>query len=457
MLDLLTARQLIKDKENAYSQTSSSNKYEITHIQKFEINMQNQIINKQSNITNYISYDKKILLGNSLHSQLIYLLNSLEQINNKFIGKYIKDITIELNSDKEVINIKNELYDFAIRYCKQRANKHNNKDKKFIIDKLLRITMELIPSITEMLYIENSLFTYLLKDIYLYIGLKLESCVKTVECKRINMKKNKYQLSIFRFSSSSSIIDLFRKIEYFDVENNNISNKDMIGECKLMIEEIIKYKHYIPNKPEEIDIFNNKDYVKCNWEYKNNNILIIPELNISINHDGIIVDSNYGFLNMNTFYEVIEEDTCYKFNHFILTNIFNYFENIMKTININEIENNIVLENKQTVIDNNINNDIQTKPTVKNTLKQYNIKKNTTWNKFLKLIKENFNVVVEQGKGDDIKIYIKNIKDNNAKIYRTADMSKREILIKTQENILKKIGISIKMWNLNKYNIENNI
>ena len=58
----------------------------------------------------------------------------------------------------------------------------------------------------------------------------------------------------------------------------------------------------------------------------------------------------------------------------------------------------------------------------KNSLKDYNIKSKTRWGKFLSYLSKYFNVVVEQEKGADKKIYIKNSANVDDKIYRTSQI-----------------------------------
>jgi len=396
---------------------------------------ENMIIHKHNNISNYIPKDVENFLSESLFNQLLDIILVAQKINNDYDNKNIKQAIVELNLTENYIILQEKMINFSKEYSYQRAIKHNNKDKDFV-QKMIRLSEELLPSILEIMLIQNSIFSYLLKDFTILIALQLTNEVTSDYIQKITNRIPTYDLGIFKLADSNSLINFIKNIPYVDITKNT----EILEECELMAEELLRIKHYIDLKPVEIDILGFGEKVECFWESKNNNILTIPKYKISINYEGIIVDGKYSFLKLSMLNTIInkEEDNnmCNHINLLIITNIYNFFNKI--EFDKNNIENRLILnQNSGKIKDINENLNIN--------IKQENsyIKQNSRWNIFIKFLKNEYNCQILDGKGDEIKIHRQGYPMEIIADYKT---KKREILAPTIRRILRKLDINSIDW-----------
>ena len=400
----------------------TNNRYDIVIPQ-----IHNDKVSYQENYVDEILKNKNKILSSNLYDEYTLLFESILEINNQFVGEDIYDVRIKLNHSSELINIKEQIIESTKQYCDNRINKHNNKDKNNLL-KSIRIVFEVLDIFLLFASIKNSINILFVNEIFNFVpdyirnNLTLKDSYRNTKISKLNKLLN------LQLDKNNNIDELKTKLE--KLSSNIIDMK----------------KYLIDINCDKIEIIKDTYFIKWNWLFTDSNIfkILINNISLNINHKGYLIDEV-------SYIEYIYYDYNYKehlqLSIFIMQKINNYLESIYNKENINKLENDLVLncvESKEDIIITN-NHEQQEK----STLKSYNINSNSTWNKFLKILKDNFGVVIAQGKGDDIKIYIKVNNNNNSKIYRTADIStkKREILIKTQENILKKIGIDVKDWN----------
>ena len=395
----------------------TNNKYDIIIPQ-----IHNDKISYQENHIDNILKNKQKILTNNLYDEYILLFESILEINNQFVGEYIYDVRAKLNHDKNFVDITEQFIEVTKKYCDIRISKPNNKDKN-IIERSIRIINEIFATFITFIIVDNSINILFMESIIKFIP---DYIISKLIIKN-NYKDTKIN-KLYNFLNLST--------------DNNIDRLEQ--RLKNLSTKVINMKKYFIDMSFE-DITIQSEYnMKWQWSFTNTNIIhfTINNITLHINHNGYIIDKI-------TYMKYIYDDYNHKehlcLSIFILNQIYNYLKNIYKQEDINKLENELLLKHIEDEKQNNI------KDSIKNTyiLKSYNITSNSTWNKFLKILKNHFGVVIEQGKGDDIKIYRKNNRDNNSKIYRTADITtkKREILIKTQENILKQLDIDINSWN----------
>lgn len=443
MYDLLQLKA--QEEELKYAKERKESLLDFNKLDKIKLELDEQIIVLQSSLDYKIPEDKRKILGDVLYNEFSYYLNMIIEMNNKNISKNIFDVRVTLNLDKDVIYIKDKLVDIAKKYCKNRINKPNSKDKTNF-DKCIRLTLEIAPFILTLLTSKNNLNMFFLEDMLNYItwcfaDRLMGGSINTASIE----KKTLYKL----INQSKDIEQLLFDVGYKIINNIDEIKIELQNLCDLMIEmkKYILYEDSI-----SISVLNTKLEVSWCWEFTNNYIgkLIIEGSNsvINVNSKGYLICESDSIYNIQNIYDDLKDVKYFQINLLILRTVYECMFSLFEKIDVNAFENEILLKDLITEEVNDSKLVIEPIKYSKTTLKQYNIKENTSWQKFIKILKENFSVAVEQGKGDDIKIFIKNNSSIDSKIYRTSDIAtkKREILIKTQENILKKIGISAYEW-----------
>lgn len=420
---------LVQDIDNIEKRYQKLDDFNLDDLEKVRYISNSSIIEKVDIEYFRLPKDKKKILGKSDYEKLNNTFLEIVNLNNQNIGKKVYELQLELNYSSESLTIKKNILDIIKRYVKNRISKKNTKDNT-AIDKCFRLMSELLPMLIGLSSISSSLNMYFLYDIISYISY---SFIHNV----INPDYHKETI----------LVKLLKK------NGNNILEKD--------VDEIDEYMKDIVFSILEMKLFLNIETIhieklslEVNFDMLNGNLFrcIYNEDSskvLYIKFDGRISD---GEIFTDYFYEKYEDIAYYQSNLFILETIYDFINEMYSKVDRNKILNDYILsrnkDDEQDKMALAIVSENLAKEETKNSLKGYKIKRNTTWNRFLKILKENFGVVVEQGKGDDIKIYIEGAKDDNSKIYRTSDtrQKKREIRISTQENILKKIGISVNEW-----------
>ena len=445
-----------------------------------------QYIKEQTFTRNLIPSEKIKILGKKLFDELILLIEEVYAYNNKYIDQKYLEITILLNTDKQALYIKKELMKVMEEYCNLRISKHNSKDKNEF-EKYLRISGELLPIIGNLVYHENSLNSFFLLDVFKFsinylseniLGLKenFTKSKKVIEQKKlketdsIEIKRNK---SISKLINNDSAVEQILYLDGYDT-NNYPSNIIKLKESlQILVDDIIEMKPFIfkdTTKETYSSIKINKNLsVKWFWKFQDNNIgsisgvinhtYMLTSINVNINDIGLLTEPNDKFLTTEKIFNQLENIKLFQINLLILEYIHDYLFSLYEQIDTNnfleEYYNNEIEETEDNDLKalSLISTSLSDERKLKNKGHNYRIRKNTTWQKFLKILEEDFNCRVDyQGKGDDIKIYKKNMQDT--KIYRTSapKTKKREILVQTQIKILKKIGISVKEWVSERYN-----
>jgi hypothetical protein len=429
---------------------------ELQHAQKFQKNSMPEnwdsiveityemIIEHQEDLDESILKDKQRLLGKELYDEFVFLLKQIIETNNKYVGQKVFDVIVKVNTNQEIISLREELLKTIEIYCKKRINKANSKDKN-LNDKALRLMSELLPNLVIFMGKSYTLNAYLLSESLRYIYLFFQENIFGI------VLNKEYYSNELEFG----IITFYKCLKQ-EEHQNSIDIKDVKKKLTSLSENILKMKDYFLDKqllPFELKCNNQKLILSIEWLSINHNIMRIHFLDthsIDINTNGILVDSNNRLSNIEKVYENTQERIYLEINLYLVEKIDEYLELKYDKIEVNNLENELILsELKEEKFIEKKNENFIEEVLSSTSLKKYKIKENTSWQSFLKILKENFDVVVKEGKGDDIKILRQNNDDDNAKIYRTADIKakKREILIKTQENILKKIGISPEEWN----------
>lgn len=420
--NIIKLAQILKEKEKYHSKLSSLDDFSTP--EQLCMSMDNKLVKFQSKEIFKLPQDKAKILGKNDWKEFNRLLLCMCDINNKHTGDKIFDVKIELNLNMEVIKIKNNLMQIMQSYCMSRVKKTNSKDKNKE-EKYNRLLHELLPIIVRII-LTVSLGKFFLEEIFYRVKFLFQEQIMET-----------YNDSQDKLKISPKIMSLI----------NEYQNK-----LKEMVNKIIGIKQTIYDKEYDKFEIGNQLQAKWHWESLEHNVGRIDIYNANnkimskyyINYKGILTDKNNSLI----YYDVFDIE-FYNINLDVLSRVWKHLHSFYTVSDRNQLENKIILDNenkKIAIVNNQLEENITTKPS-RTTLKQYNITKNTIWNKFSKTI-EYLGAVIKQGKGDDIKIYLKHNANNDAKIYRTSDprTKKREILIKTQENILKIIGISPESW-----------
>ncbi len=443
----------------------------------FESYVKSQNIKKFVYEKTLIANAKKKILGIEIYKSFKSLFNRICDLNNKHINKNIYELKVELNTSKEANLLRTDLNELGELYSIKRLEESKLKESNF--NKFLRIKTEFLQSIRKFTYQENTILhmflfefekvirKYLISEIYdVRIDIRLSRQLNKLE--KINdedsdeLKRAKF---FFKMTNTRSQIQEILSFEEYDLSNYSNDINTLKESIQILADNIVEIKPFIfrdniENMYKSINIIENKLSLRWFWKHSNGIIgnitgfkfdqTIVRGASLSIDLYGMLVEPSNSFLTTQKVYEDTKDINVFKINLYILEKFHDYLYSLYEKedLSLNAIETYIGKDVKSE------NDDLKAMSIISTSLseklykpsKSYNIRRNTTWQKFIKILVENFNCVVDyQGKGDDIKIYRK---CEDTTMYRTSDpkTKKREILVKTQVNILKKIGINIEEW-----------
>jgi len=331
MYDLIDKHQRASDLSLAINKfTNVENINLLTNLENFERLQNNTIIQYQNEMDYIIPCDKEKLLGQELYFDLNILLKKILAINNNYIDKNLFKLKVELNLDENIITIKEKLLLIAQSYVHKRMNKANSKDKN-PIHKTIRLHRELLPNLSKIALIENSINSYMLRDMLMYISREFSNLISE---ESIHKKSDIVKLLNINTDIKDDEVSIIKK-EIYDIS------------LKIKRMKVILQKYDLEN----IGIIKNKLYISWNWQYQNHNIGQIVDVSdnqnieVNISYCGLFVDTKNNLVNTEFLYQKLNNIQIYKVNLYILQKIHIFFTTLCTNEDINQYENKIILDN----------------------------------------------------------------------------------------------------------------
>ena len=402
------------------------------------------LIEYQELSTYIIPVEVKKTFSRINYARIVDILVKIGACNNRHTGESISYACFQLDDNQEVRTLRSDLSCLIKQHLAKRMSKDNNKDSHYD-DKVMRIIKE-VGWITQMYTVPHSLNFYFF-DISAILLQTLEEhrphntfCVSSIINAIASLFSADFEL-LANIANDDHVHTILEQDKDTLTKRNKQLTDNITEKCQALL---------IPNTHSLAIIHKGNAKLIWQWSLQEGNIgqLVVEQKSqyatFYLRHDGYIYDSHSHLSSLFSHYKKTENIQYLQLNVYLLQKVYNKLDIKYPDSLITEEENKIVLAYSEE--SNCIIEEEPLEETLKHGLKAYNITANSIWRVFLKKL-EPLSVVIEPGKGDEVKIYRKNNQDKG-KIYTTTKpkIDKREMLIKTQENVLSIIGISQQEW-----------